>query len=327
MVLRLDDTDVERNTEASVNSIFEGLKWLGLGWDEEYKQSERLALHQKTAWAIFERAWPTATSRRRTPETPRSPARRAHGCSIRGCANFRAKRATGGPLPESRLRCVFACRAGRASKCVRRRGVRRAAQGGRRHRRLCFAALATACRPIIWRRVPTTLICASRHIIRGQDHLTNTFKHVLIFEAAGAKSPQFAHLPLLVAPDGTKLSKRRHGPVVSVTTYRDAGFLPEAFINFLCLLGWSPKNDREQLSLAELQELFSLEGINRANAVVNFKEPATTPEETFDPKAVWLNAEHIRGFAGGRAECAPVADCARSGISGKCRRRCCASRR
>jgi len=135
------------------------------------------------------------------------------------------------------------------------------------------------------------------HIIRGQDHLSNTYKHVLIFEAAGFQPPQFAHLPLLVAPDGTKLSKRRHGPVVSVTTYRDAGFLPEAFINFLCLLGWSPKNDREQMSLSELTDVFSLEGINRANAVVNFKEPATTPEETFDPKALWLNAEHIRGLA------------------------------
>jgi glutamyl-tRNA synthetase len=100
-----------------------------------------------------------------------------------------------------------------------------------------------------------------------------------------------------VAPDGTKLSKRRHGPVVSVTTYRDAGFLPEAFINFLCLLGWSPKNDREQMSRQELIEAFSLEGINRANAVVNFKEPATTPQETFDPKAVWLNGQHIRGLA------------------------------
>src|SRR4029079_10488230 len=67
-------------------------------------------------------------------------------------------------------------------------------------------------------------------------------------------------------------------------------------INFLCLLGWSPKNDREQMSLTELTEVFSLEGINRANAVVNFKEPAATPEETFDPKAVWLNAEHIRAL-------------------------------
>ena len=135
------------------------------------------------------------------------------------------------------------------------------------------------------------------HIIRGQDHLSNTFKHVLIFEAAGFTPPLFAHLPLLVAPDGTKLSKRRHGPVVSVTTYRDAGFLPEAFINFLCLLGWSPKNDSEQMSRQELIEAFSLEGINRANAVVNFKEPATTPQETFDPKAVWLNGQHIRGLA------------------------------
>jgi len=134
------------------------------------------------------------------------------------------------------------------------------------------------------------------HIIRGQDHLSNTFKHVLIFDAAAYASPQFAHLPLLVAPDGTKLSKRRHGPVVSVTTYRDAGFLAEAFINFLCLLGWSPKNDREHMSVQELIDAFSLQGINRANAVVNFKDPAPTPEEAFDPKAVWLNAEHIRAL-------------------------------
>jgi glutamyl-tRNA synthetase len=84
---------------------------------------------------------------------------------------------------------------------------------------------------------------------------------------------------------------------VSVTTYRDAGFLPEAFINFLCLLGWSPKDDRTKMGQQELVEIFSLEGINRANAVVNFKEPAATPEETFDPKAIWLNAEHIRGLA------------------------------
>jgi glutamyl-tRNA synthetase len=129
------------------------------------------------------------------------------------------------------------------------------------------------------------------HIIRGQDHLTNTFKHLLIFEGLGAAAPQFAHLPLLVAPDGAKLSKRKHGPVVSVTTYRDAGFLPQAFINFLCLLGWSPKNDREFLQLAEIRDLFTLDGVNRANAVVNF-----TDDSPFDDKAVWLNAEHIRAL-------------------------------
>ena len=132
------------------------------------------------------------------------------------------------------------------------------------------------------------------HIIRGQEHLSNAFKHQLIFDAAGAATPTFAHLPLLMAPDGMKLSKRVHGPVVSVTTYRDAGFLPQAFINFLCLLGWSPKNDREKLSREETVELFTLEGINRANAVVNFTE-----EEPFDAKALWLNAEHIRAMPPG----------------------------
>jgi glutamyl-tRNA synthetase len=114
---------------------------------------------------------------------------------------------------------------------------------------------------------------------------------VLIFEALGVDVPLTAHLPLLMAPDGAKLSKRIHGPVVSVTTYREAGFLPAAFVNFLCLLGWSPKNDREKMSREELIELFSLEGINRSNAIINFTE-----EDPFDPKAVWLNAEHLRAL-------------------------------
>ncbi len=128
-------------------------------------------------------------------------------------------------------------------------------------------------------------------ILRGQEHLANTFKHVLIFEALGVEVPKTAHLPLLMAPDGAKLSKRKHGPVVSVTTYRDAGFLPQAFVNFLCLLGWSPKNDLEKMSREQLIELFSLEGINRANAIINF-----TDEDPFDPKALWLNAEHLRSL-------------------------------
>ncbi len=95
-----------------------------------------------------------------------------------------------------------------------------------------------------------------------------------------------------------KLSKRRHGPVVSVTTYRDAGFLPQAFVNFLCLLGWSPKNDREFMTLDELRAAFTLEGVNRANAVVNFTEAALSSSDLapFDAKAVWLNAEHIRAL-------------------------------
>ncbi len=297
MILRLDDTDVERNTDASVNSIFDGLRWLGLNWDEEYKQSERLALHQKTAWDIFEKG---LAYRDFTPahagDSEKSSAQGAwlFNPGMRELAREESDRRAAAGEPFA-LRFRVPREAARDVRFVD-------AVYGEQSKSAAdiedFALLRSD-------GMPTYHLasCADdtdlkiSHIIRGQDHLTNTFKHVLIFEAAGAQPPQFAHLPLLVAPDGTKLSKRRHGPVVSVTTYRDAGFLPEAFINFLCLLGWSPKNDREQMSLQELTDSFSLEGINRANAVVNFKEPAPTPDDTFDAKAVWLNAEHIRGMS------------------------------
>ena len=296
MVLRLDDTDVERNTEASVNSIFEGLKWLGLGWDEEYKQSERLVLHQGTAWTIYERGF---AYRDFTP----AHTGEAEKSGAQGTWLFNPGMRELSPQESDRRAAAgepFALRFRVPRETWEEVRFADAVYGDQRKAAADmedFALLRSD-------GMPTYHLasCADdadlgiTHIIRGQDHLTNTFKHVLIFQALGAEPPRFAHLPLLVAPDGTKLSKRRHGPVVSVTTYRDAGFLHEAFINFLCLLGWSPKNDREQMSLAELQELFSLEGINRANAVVNFKELAATPEETFDPKAVWLNAEHIRAL-------------------------------
>jgi glutamyl-tRNA synthetase len=296
MILRLDDTDVERNTDASVNSIFEGLKWLGLSWDEQYKQSERGSLHRRTAEAIFEKglAYRDFTPAH-TGDSERSGAQGTWlfnpGMRELSRAESDRRAAAGEPFAlrfrvprESAQPVIF-------HDAVYGEQIKSAADIED------FALLRSD-------GMPTYHLasCADdadlriTHIIRGQDHLTNTFKHVLIFEAAGVTPPQFAHLPLLVAPDGTKLSKRRHGPVVSVTTYRDAGFLPEAFINFLCLLGWSPKNDRENMSLQELMDAFSLEGINRSNSVVNFKEPAATPEETFDPKAVWLNAEQIRGL-------------------------------
>ncbi|HKD01006.1 MAG TPA: glutamate--tRNA ligase [Terriglobales bacterium] len=296
MILRLDDTDIERNTEASLNSIFDGLQWLGLGWDEQYKQSQRLALHQEIAWNIFEQG---LAYRDFTPahagEGDRSGAQGAwlFHAGMRELSREESDRRSAAGEPFA-LRYRVPRDTGREVRFVD------AVYGEQ-------AKLANDIEDFALLRsdgIPTYHLasCADdadlgiSHIIRGQDHLTNTFKHVLIFEAAGVGPPQFAHLPLLVAPDGTKLSKRRHGPVVSVTTYRDAGFLPEAFINFLCLLGWSPKNDREQMSIADLREAFSLEGINRANAVVNFKEPAPTADDTFDPKAVWLNAEHIRGL-------------------------------
>jgi glutamyl-tRNA synthetase len=314
MILRLDDTDVERNTEASVSSIFEGLKWLNLSWDEEYRQSDRGSLHRQMADAIFQKG---LAYRDFTPaHTGESEKSGAQGTWLFN------------PGMRELSRAESDRRAAAGEPFALRYRVPRESEQSVRFTDAVYGDQEKAAADIedfaLLRSdgMPTYHLasCADdadlriSHIIRGQDHLTNTFKHVLIFEAAGVTPPKFAHLPLLVAPDGTKLSKRRHGPVVSVTTYRDAGFLPQAFINFLCLLGWSPKNDREKMSREELVEAFSLEGINRANAVVNFKDtpatlvipsearnlvipsPATAPEDTFDPKALWLNAEHIRGL-------------------------------
>jgi len=321
MILRLDDTDVERNTDASVNSIFDGLKWLGLNWDEEYKQSERGDLHRQMASTIFQKGHAyrdftpahTGDSERSGAqgtwlfnpgmrELSREESDRRAAAGEPFALRFRVPReGTMWGQPPSAVRFAEGKLQVRFTDAVY--GVQEKAAADIED----FALLRSD-------GMPTYHLasCADdadlriSHIIRGQDHLSNTYKHVLIFEAAGFAPPQFAHLPLLVAPDGTKLSKRRHGPVVSVTTYRDAGFLPEAFINFLCLLGWSPKNDREQMTRQELIDAFSLEGINRANAVVNFKEPdsvgrALLPananhEDMFDPKALWLNAEHIRAL-------------------------------
>ncbi|HLJ46644.1 MAG TPA: glutamate--tRNA ligase [Bryobacteraceae bacterium] len=289
MILRIDDTDVDRNTQASLDSIFDGLRWLDLNWDEEYRQSDRLELHRQMAWSIFERG---LAYRDFTPAMAEGEEKVTGGAAWLFNAGMREM-----PAEESARRAA----AGEPF-VLRFRVPRETAQDvtfddavyGPQSKSTAdiedFALLRS-------NGIPTYHMasCADdadlkiSHIVRGQDHLTNTFKHVLIFEAAGFVPPTFAHLPLLIAPDGAKLSKRKHGPVVSVTTYRDAGFLPHAFINFLCLLGWSPKNDREQMSRQELVDAFSFEGINRSNAVVNFKE-----DDPFDPKAVWLNAETIR---------------------------------
>jgi glutamyl-tRNA synthetase len=128
-------------------------------------------------------------------------------------------------------------------------------------------------------------------IIRGQDHLSNTHKQILLYEALGRQPPKFAHLPLINAPDRTKLSKRKHGAVVSVTTYRDRGFLPEAFRNFLALLGWSPGDDREVFSTEELLAAFTLEGIGRSNAILTFSE--TDPRQWTDRKALFINQQYL----------------------------------
>jgi glutamyl-tRNA synthetase len=288
MVLRIDDTDVERNTQTSLDSIFDGLKWLDLGWDELYRQSDRLDMHREAANAILAKghAYRDFTPATSTEDDPAHTGPWLFNPGMRELSEEESdRRAAAGEPFVLRFRVPRETRADVVVKDLVYGDVTKATSDIED-----FALLRSTGMPTYH-----MASCADdadlriTHILRGQEHLANTFKHVLIFEALGAELPQFAHLPLLIAPDGSKLSKRKHGPVVSVTTYRDAGFLSHAFVNFVCLLGWSPKNDREKMTRQELTDAFALEGINRSNATINFTE-----EDPFDPKAVWLNAEHIR---------------------------------
>lgn len=290
MILRIDDTDIERNTEESLNSIYEGLKWLGLEWDEFYRQSDRGELHTRIAHQIFDRGMayrdftPASADLEDKDKAREGPWLFNPGMRELSAEESDRRAAAGEPF-------VLRFRVPRDSD---RTVTFQDAVYGEQSKLAAdiedFALLRSNGAPTYhMASCADDIDLRITDIIRGQDHLSNTYKHVLIFEAAGVEAPRFAHLPLLVAPDGAKLSKRKHGPVVSVLTYRDAGFLPQAYINFLCLLGWSPKNDREVMAIPELQDAFTLSGVNRSNAVVNFSE-----EDPFDAKAVWLNAEHIR---------------------------------
>ncbi len=290
MILRIDDTDVERNTQASLDSIFDGLRWLDLPWDEEYRQSDRVGLHHRMAEEIL------AKGLAYRDFTPASPAQEEPSNATAGPWLFNA-----GMRDVSKEESDRRAAAGEAF--VLRYKVPRGVGRDLVVDDLVYGPVTKAADDIedfaLLRStgVPTYHMasCADdadlkiTHILRGQEHLANTFKHILIFEALGFSLPKFAHLPLLIAPDGSKLSKRKHGPVVSVTTYAQAGFLPHAFVNFVSLRGWSPKDDREVMSRQEMIETFSLEGIHHSNAMVNFTE-----DDPFDPKAVWLNAEHIK---------------------------------
>ena len=153
----------------------------------------------------------------------------------------------------------------------------------------------TATRSITSRSSSTTSRWESRMSFAGRTTSRTRTSRCSSIRRSALTVPRFAHLPLILAPNKAKLSKRKHGEVVSVTTYRDAGFIPDAFINFLALLGWSPAGpegvDREIFSRDELIDLFSLEGIHKSNAVFNFTEGDA--RNWTDQKALWMNAEYI----------------------------------
>ena len=301
-LLRIEDTDLQRSTEESTRSIIEGLEWLGLDYDEELVfQSDNAEKHRAAARQLVEegKAYRDFTPKeaREDKSVKQEIAERARAQAAEG-VDQRSNPFRDLPKAESDARAgagePFAIRLK-----VSREGQSRFAdivygEQERTHSEIeDLVLLRSDGHPLYNLSVVLDDIgMGITHVIRGQDHLTNTHKQILLYKAFSAKVPEFAHLPLILAPNKAKLSKRKHGEVVSLTTYRDRGFVPAAFRNFLALLGWSPPDGQEIMTREEMIERFSLEGIGRANAVFNFQE--NDPRHWTDDKALWMNAEYIR---------------------------------
>ncbi|HEV7472481.1 MAG TPA: glutamate--tRNA ligase [Pyrinomonadaceae bacterium] len=304
-LLRIEDTDLQRSTAESTQSIIEGLEWLGLTYDEEIVfQSANADKHRAAAYQLIEAG---KAYRDFTPKAERDDATVKQGIAERA----RAHSAEGADPRNNPYRDLAKDESDRRANGGEPFAVRLKVP---REGKTVFHDLVFGAQEREYSEIEDLVLLRSdghplynlsvviddiemkiTHVIRGQDHLTNTHKQVLLYEALGAPVPQFAHLPLILAPNKGKLSKRKHGEVVSLTTYRDRGFIPAAFRNFLALLGWAPADGKEILSVDELVQQFSLEHIHRSPAVFNFQE--NDPRHWTDEKALWMNAEYIRTMA------------------------------
>jgi glutamyl-tRNA synthetase len=248
-VLRIEDTDLKRNTEEAMAAIYQGLQWLGLDWDEgphiggdfgPYLQSERTELYERYLKKLRDSG---------------------HIFEDQGAMRFRSPR-------EHVIVDDIVCG------------------------KIDFDLSNPATHPDMTIRRPDgswifhfvnvidDLEMKISHVIRGEDHLSNTPKHIEIFRALGTTPPHYAHIPLILNRDGSKMSKRDEG--ARLEYYIRRGYLPAAVRNYLCLLGWSPKDNREKIDITEIIRLFDLKNIGRSSA-------------TFDPdKLHWLNGEYAR---------------------------------
>jgi len=287
-VLRIEDTDVERSSADMVTGILDGLRWLGLTWDEgpevggphaPYFQSERLERYRAAADRLLRDGhayYCYCSADRLRQERERAEARGDAWQYDRTCL----------ALSSDRIRELDAAGTPRALRFkVPASGAafEDAVKG-----RIAFDGASIEDFVILRSdRYPTyhlsvtidDIDMAITHVIRGDDHISNTPKHVLLFDALGAPVPRFAHVPLILGADKKRLSKR-HG-ATSVMEYQRQGYLAPAMVNFLALLGWSPGGDRELMTADEMIARFTLDGISGGNAVFNTE------------KLDWMNGQYI----------------------------------
>src|SRR5579863_6416411 len=289
MILRIEDTDAERNKPELVTGILDGLKWLGVEWDEgPFYQSQRIELYREaakkclangSAFLCYCPPEKYAGGDHAEPGQDEEPkgggARRVTRCSCRD-----GKPSTPGAKPAVRFKVPL----GGTTKFtdvvfgetefsndeIEDFVLLRSGKGDEEFGQSMYQLGV----------VVDDIDMRITHVIRGADHISNTPKQVLLYHALGAPTPVFAHVPLSLAPDKSRLSKRHFA--TDVNMYRTEGFIPEAFRNFLALLGWAPGGDEEFLRTSDLLQKFSLEGVSRTNGV-------------FDrPKLEWFNTQYLQ---------------------------------
>ena len=299
-VLRIEDTDVERSSTDMVTGILDGLRWLGLQWDEgpgvggphvPYFQSERLDQYRDTAAQLVAGGhayYCYCSPDRLRGERDKAEQRGEAWQYDRACLALPPERIAELEAAGAPRAIRFKVPSVHASDATARHASAVTAFDDAVHGRIefdpksieDFVILRSDQHPTYHLSVVVDDIdMAITHVIRGDDHISNTPKHLMLLDALGATAPQFAHVPLILGGDKKRLSKR-HG-ATSVTEYRRQGYLPDAMVNFQALLGWSPGDDRELMSITELTESFSLEGISGGNAVFN------------TDKLDWMNGQYI----------------------------------
>jgi len=251
-VLRVEDTDEARNTEEARQAIFDGMSWLGLDWDEGPEQGGNFGpYYQSQRREIYDAWFAKLVAAGRVYEDG-------------GAWRFRFERK---PVTMNDLVCGEVTIDYRDESNTPDMVVKRSDGSYVFH----------------FVNVVDDLEMEITHVIRGEDHLMNTPKHLQLIEAFGGKAPQYAHIPLILNPDGSKMSKRDAGAAVG--DYPRQGFLSAAVVNFIALLGWNPKTEREIFTLAELADLFSLENVNRSPGRFDLE------------KCKWVNQQHLLGVS------------------------------
>ncbi len=288
-VLRIEDTDIERSTEPSIDRIIEDLKWLGISWDEgpdrdgsngPYRQSQRVSIYQEFANRLLQEGKSYKCF-----------------CSEERLEKLRKEQLSKGKMPryDGRCRSLSEEEIAKMESSGLQSVLRFHVGGGPIlfedliHEKMNFdsagigdfiivrsdgmAAYNFAC-------VLDDHLMAITHVIRGEDHLSNTPRQILLYQALSWQPPTFAHHPLILGPDRAPLSKR-HG-ATAISQYREEGFLPEALQNYLVLLGWTPPSGEEILPLQKMVEDFSIQAVSRSAPIYNRK------------KLEWLNSFYIR---------------------------------